>query len=85
LKTTIHPLRAFAPLREPLEASRRAGRSDWSHAKAQRREEYHAFTSSFSPFRQGARIYRFSVNFLSFLGFFERGVWLENDALLAAP
>jgi hypothetical protein len=34
---------------------------------------------------QGARIYRFSINFLSFLGFFERVVWLENDALLAAP
>ena len=39
LEITPPLLRAFAPSREPLAASRRAARPDLFHAKAQRREE----------------------------------------------
>jgi hypothetical protein len=72
LNITAHPLRAFAPSREPLAPSRRVARPDWSHAKAQRREDYYACAVSFLLFWQGACIHRFSLNFLRFLPFFER-------------
>jgi hypothetical protein len=82
LKITTHLLGAFAHSREPK--SPRSLRIQARFMDSYETTQADAFAASFSPFWQGAYIYRLSVSFLRFLGFFERGAWLENGGVSSA-